>query len=156
MESRKVPALIALAGVVVAVALFLVLKSDTADKDTELSGDSAVQGQTQPTGEPDAGGGGSKPDPKPEPKPEIPTIEIKDGEPVGGVQEIEILSGSEGAFKVTSDVDDELHFHGYDAYIDLVAGKPKEFSFKADIEGLFELESHTTGVVLAEISVVPN
>ena len=152
MESRKVPALIALAGVVLAIVLFLVLKDDTAENDTEIGGNQAAQ---SPDPKPDDKGDESKPEPKPE-EPEIPQIEIKGGEPVGGVKEIEVISGETGAFTVTSDVDDELHFHGYDLYIDLKAGKPSEFSFKADIEGVFELESHTTGVVMAEISVVPS
>lgn len=151
MESRRLPALIAVFGVVLAVALFLLLKDDTADTDTELEGDPPPQ--TAASG--DSAGKKPKRDPKPA-KPEIPAIEIKNGEPVGGVQALEFKSGSTGVFKVTSDVDDELHFHGYDIYAELVAGKPEKVSFDATIEGKFELESHTTGVLVAEISVVPN
>jgi hypothetical protein len=88
-------------------------------------------------------------------EPDVPTVEVKDGEPVGGVQEIEFESGSQAEFAVESDVADELHLHGYDLYVDVVPDKAKTVSFKADIEGLFELESHTTGALFAEISVVP-
>lgn len=151
MQSRKLPALIAVFGVVLAVALFLLLKDDTAEKDTEIGGNQAAQ---PPDPKPDDKGDEPKPEPRPE-EPEIPQIEIKDGQPFGGVQQIEVMSGETGALEVTSDVDDELHFHVYDAYIGLKAGEPSEFSFKADIEGVFELESHTTGVLIAEISVVP-
>lgn len=155
MDSRKFPALMALVGVVVAVGLFLLLKDDTAEKDTELAGGSAPQGQEPPPDHADEGNQEPKPEPKPE-QPETPTIEIRDGGPAGGVQELEFSSGDEAGFEVISDVADELHFHGYDAYIDVAPGKPTTFAFEAEIEGVFELESHTTGVLIAEISVVPD
>jgi hypothetical protein len=82
-------------------------------------------------------------------------VEVRDGKPVGGVQELEFESGEEARFEVVADAADELHFHGYDLYIDVGPGKPTEVKFDADIEGLFELESHTTGELLAEVSVVP-
>jgi hypothetical protein len=146
-----VPALLALVGVVLAVVLFLVLKDETADEDTVTS---VPSGQTTEETDP-AGEAGEQPNnPKPE-EPELPVVEVKGGKPVGGVQELEFKSGEDARFEVVSDAADELHFHGYDLYIDLKAGKPTNVSFTADIEGVFELESHTTGELLAEISVVP-
>jgi hypothetical protein len=152
VSSRKLPALIALAGVIVAVGLFFVLKDDTADEDAETTAtteapaaESTPEEQQQPAQE--------KPD-KPE-KPELPVVEIKNGEPVGGVQELEFPSGEQARFEVVTDAADELHFHGYDLYVDVAPGKPTEVEFDAGIEGLFELESHSTGTLLAEISVVP-
>jgi hypothetical protein len=150
MDSRRVPALIAVVGVVVAVGLFLLLKDDTADEDTVTT----PPAQTASDGsEPDEQA--QKPEPRPE-KPDVPQLEIEGGQPVGGVQEIEFESGVEARFEVVTDVADELHFHGYDLYFDVEPGKPNELSFDADIEGLFELESHSTGELLAEISVVPD
>ena len=152
MDSRRVPALIALVGVVVAIALFLLLKDDTADEDSV----------TTPPAQIASDGSGSddqeqNPDKEPKPdKPELPLVEIEGGAPVGGVQELEFESGEEARFEVVTDAADELHFHGYDLYFDVKPGKPNELSFDADIEGLFELESHTTGELLAEISVVPD
>ena len=153
MSSRKVPALIALAGVIVAVGLFFLLKDDTADEDAETTAtteapaaESTGEQQQQPPAQ-------EKPD-KPD-KPELPVVEIKNGEPVGGVQELEFPSGEQARFEVVTDAADELHFHGYDLYIDVAPGKPAEVEFDAGIEGLFELESHSTGTLLAEISVVP-
>ena len=150
MDSRRVPALIALVGVVVAVGLFLLLKDDTADETSTVP---PANNAANPGSE---GGEGRKPD-KPEkpPEPELPVVEVKDGKPVGGVQELEFESGEEARFEVVADAADELHFHGYDLYIDVGPGKPTEVKFDADIEGLFELESHTTGELLAEVSVVP-
>jgi hypothetical protein len=152
MDSRRVPALIALVGVIVAIALFLLLKDDTADEDSV----------TAPPAQTASDGSGSddqeqNPDKEPKPdKPELPLVEIEGGAPVGGVQELEFKSGEEARFEVVTDAADELHFHGYDLYFDVKPGKPNDLSFDADIEGLFELESHTTGELLAEISVVPD
>ena len=149
MESRKVPAALALVGIVVAVVLFLVLDDDTADQDTTVATQptNATENQSKPSG------ANEKPE-KPD-EPAIPRVEIEGGEPVGGVQELEFKSGDEARFEVLADAADELHFHGYDITVGLRPGKPKEVSFDAEIEGLFELESHSTGTLIAEISVVP-
>jgi hypothetical protein len=152
MDSRRVPALIALVGVVVAVGLFLLLKDDTADEDSVTT----PPAQTSSSDGSSSGDQG-KPEKEPKPdKPELASVEIRGGAPVGGVQELEFESGEEARFEVVTDAADELHFHGYDLYFDVQPGKPNELSFDADIEGLFELESHTTGELLAEISVVPD
>ena len=152
MDSRKVPALIAFAGVVVAVGLFLVLKDDTADEDSTVAPTTPAVNADQGEGAAD----GQKPEKQPRPdEPEVPVVEVKGGEPVGGVQELEFESGEEARFEVVADAADELHFHGYDLYVDVTPGKPAEVKFNADIEGLFELESHSTGELMAEISVVP-
>ncbi len=154
MENRKIPALIALAGVVIAIAVFFAFgDDDTSDEDTENSGQQDVVTLPAP------GTGDNKPKPKKPSKPaepEIPEIEIRGGEPVGGVQEIEVTEGDELRVAITTDAADELHFHGYDVYLDIEPGKENELVVeKADIGGIHELESHTTGALLAEISVVP-
>lgn len=159
MESRRQGLVIAAAGLVLAVVLFVLLSGGDDDSAQTDAGGNAAEQQAPAPG----GGYGPAPaeDPPPEateqqPKPEVPTVEIKGGEPVGGVQELEFSSGERAEFAVTSNVADELHFHGYDIYVDVVPGKTERVEFDADIEGLFELESHTTGALFAEISVVPD
>jgi hypothetical protein len=44
---------------------------------------------------------------------------------------------------VTSDVDDELHVHGYDLVFALTADVPITLDFVADVPGVFEVEIHT-------------
>lgn len=85
----------------------------------------------------------------------VPTITIRDGEPVGGVQELSFHSGTQMRFAVQSDVADKLHLHGYDVSQPIGAGKRVEFDEQADIEGVFELELEERGVPVAEISVTP-
>ena len=155
MDSRRVPAIIALVGVVVAVGLFLVLKDDTADEDSvttqpaQTSDNGSASGDQG--GKPEKGG---KPD-KPA-KPEVPVIEIKGGQPVGGVAELEVPKGDEIRFIVESDVDEEIHLHGYDVSQDVQAGGKVEFKVPATIEGVFEVELEHSVVPIAEISVVPD
>lgn len=159
MESRRSGVAVAAAGLVLVVVLFILLSGGD---DGGTSGDSAAApagGYGSPPPEQSADDDEPKTDPKPgsdkPDEPSVPTIEIENGEPVGGVQEIEFESGSEAEFEVITDAADELHFHGYDLYVDVKPGKANTVSFRADIEGLFELESHTTGTPFAEISVVP-
>ncbi len=150
MESRKVPALFALVGVIVAVVLFLVLKDDTADEDTTLP----------PPPQQSATGEGERNKPKPEKerpaKPEVPVIEIRGGRPVGGVQELEFKVGDEVEIEIRSDAADEVHLHGYDITLPIPAGKPQTLTFEAELDGGYELESHVTGAPLANISIVPD
>ena len=148
MSSRKVPALLALGGVVLAVVLFLVLKDDTADDDSTVP-PAPTESATGDAEE------GKKPKPS-KPKPELPLVEMKAGKPVGGPFELEFTNGETARFEVVTDVADELHLHGYDLTFVVKPGKRNEIEFDADIEGLFELESHTTAELLAKISVVPD
>lgn len=54
---------------------------------------------------------------------------------------------------VTSDVDDEVHVHGYDKEFELKAGEMTSVTFTADIPGTFEVETHESGTVLTELEV---
>lgn len=88
-------------------------------------------------------------------KPRIPTIVIRNGEPVGGVEELEYSAGDEIRFGVKSNVADEVHVHGYDVEKEVPAGGTATLSFPADIEGIFEVELHGSGTQIAELRVNP-
>jgi hypothetical protein len=88
-------------------------------------------------------------------KPSIPTIVIKDGEPVGGVQELEYSAGDQIRFEVRSDIADEIHIHGYDLMKDVPAGGAVSFTFPAEIEGIFEVELEDRAEQIAELRVNP-
>lgn len=82
-------------------------------------------------------------------------IIVKNGEPVGGVQELEYDAGEQVNFTVGSDVADEVHVHGYDLMKDVPAGGTVSFSFPADIEGIFEIELEGREEQIAELRVNP-
>jgi hypothetical protein len=44
---------------------------------------------------------------------------------------------------VTSDKPNTIHLHGYNIERQAAPGKPARFDFKATMEGVFEIESHT-------------
>ena len=85
----------------------------------------------------------------------VPTIVIRNGEPVGGIKELEYSAGDEIRFEVTSDVADEVHVHGYDLMQDVPAGGTVSFDFPAEIEGIFEAELEGRKEQIAEITVNP-
>ncbi len=88
-------------------------------------------------------------------KPEIPTIVIKDGAPEGGVTELEFDKGDEIRFAVTSNTDQEIHVHGYEIEEEIPAGETVNVEFPADLDGIYEVESHTSEQQVAEIRVNP-
>jgi hypothetical protein len=77
-----------------------------------------------------------------EPPPVVEKVRLQDLAPVGGVKEIEAAKGDTIRFVVVSDGADQIHLHGYDITLDAGPGKPARFRVKADIEGIFEIESH--------------
>jgi Cu/Zn superoxide dismutase len=85
----------------------------------------------------------------------VPTFVIRDGEPVGGVAELEYDAGEDVRFEVTSDVADEVHVHGYDLLEQVPAGGTVSFDFPAEIEGIFEVELEGRRVQIAELRVNP-
>jgi hypothetical protein len=81
-------------------------------------------------------------EPAPPPEPAVTRINIKGGQVVGGAKRIEAGSGETVRIVVSSDAPDELHLHGYDITMNSAPGQPARFQFKANLEGVFELESH--------------
>ena len=81
-------------------------------------------------------------EPAPPPEPAVTRIRIKGGQVVGGAKRIEASTGDTVRIVVASDAPDELHLHGYDITVNSAPGQPARFQFKANLEGVFELESH--------------
>jgi hypothetical protein len=87
--------------------------------------------------------------------PTVPTIVVRNGDPVGGVQELEYSAGEEIRFRVSSNQADEVHVHGYDVEEEIPAGGTAMLAFPADIEGIFEVELHGSETQIAELRVNP-
>jgi hypothetical protein len=93
------------------------------------------------------GGGGSA---------AVPTIVVRNGSPVGGIEQLEYSAGEQIRFKVDGDEAEEIHVHGYDLMKDIPAGGGTvEFDFPAEIEGIFEAELEGKGVQILELTVNP-
>ena len=61
--------------------------------------------------------------------------------------------GSTVEFVLTSDVDEELHLHGYDITVDVEAGETQRVRFVADIPGIFEAELEQSGSPVLDLTV---
>ncbi len=141
---------LALAGLaVVALAILFVVLSGGEEGD-DSSGDQPTveQSTTSP-----AENGTSTATTTTEPKPEVPTIVVEDGQPVGGLQDLEFAEGEDIRFRVDSDTAAEVHFHGYDIAKDVEAGGSVEFDVPATIPGVFEVELEETATQIAEVTV---
>lgn len=83
-----------------------------------------------------------------------PSIDVEfSGATVAGPDLFEVGLGETVDVWVLSDVDDEMHVHGYDLFFDLQAGVPFQLTFPADIPGIFEVEVHAGHTRLFEIRV---
>lgn len=120
------------------------------------SDDDETTGPTTTTSESTAGGNASTESKQPgNDGPAIETIVVRDGEPVGGIAELEYDAGEQVRFRVRSDIADEVHVHGYDVEEEIPAGGAATLSFPADIEGIFEVELHGSEKQIAELRVNP-
>ncbi|MGW6568998.1 hypothetical protein [Streptomyces sp. NPDC054975] len=66
---------------------------------------------------------------------------------------IELKKGEQLTLRVTADRADTLHIHGYDRELPLAPGEPGTLTFTADRTGLFEVETHGSGLLLAQLVV---
>lgn len=73
----------------------------------------------------------------------------------GSSQDISVDQGDAVRFRVRSEVDDEVHVHGYNITRTVPAGETVNISFVADLEGVFEIELHETGERVGELTVNP-
>lgn len=146
MQSNTARLAIAGGAVAVAVVLFIVLSDSGNDDSTTTTSPTAQETATSGSG--NSGGAGTTS--------EVPTIVIRDGQPVGGVQDLSFTQGDDIQFKIESDVADEVHFHGYDVGMDVEAGGSVTFDVPATDAGVFEVELEQRVVPIAEITVNPS
>jgi FtsP/CotA-like multicopper oxidase with cupredoxin domain len=79
-------------------------------------------------------------------------LNVRDGEPVGGVQTLTYDKGDQVNLEVRLNrPEEEVHVHGYE--IEKPAEtSPVNLSFPAKIDGIFEIEVHHTDGTEAEIA----
>ena len=87
------------------------------------------------------------------PDAQVVDLTVRGGQVSGATGRVEVPLGGEVVLRVTSDVADEVHLHGYDESGDVVAGQPGELRFHADIPGTFEVELEEAGTLLTRLLV---
>ena len=144
MKSGRNPLILGAALIVVLVALFLILKpGDSDDSDAPVVTNSATGSQELPAT-------GKKAKPKPQP---IPTVVIRNGEPVDGVLGIEVDQGDQIKFKVESDVYLVMHLRPPGTTQAQSAVHCTTLSFPADLPGIYEAELELSGVPIVKLQV---
>ena len=90
------------------------------------------------------------------PPPRVESIRIRDGQPASGESRtLTFESGDTVRLRFSSNAASEIHIHGYDKYVNVPAGGSARTRFEADAEGIFEVEDHGTGALLAKLEVRP-
>ncbi|MEU7020907.1 hypothetical protein ABZ990_09685 [Streptomyces sp. NPDC046203] len=109
-------------------------------------------------GAPDASPGTATPTPTPVPTSATPSgrtvdITVTDGSVQPPPSRIELKKGELLTLRVTSDRADTLHVHGYDRELPLSPGRTATLTLTVDRTGLFEVETHTSALVLTQLVV---
>ncbi len=65
----------------------------------------------------------------------------------------EVSFGDTVELRVTSDVADEVHLHGYDLYLQLQPGAEAVLTFEANLPGVWEAELHDANRELFQLEV---
>jgi plastocyanin len=104
--------------VVVAVVAFVIVQSSGSDSSSDSKGSAATKTSTT-------------------------NIALSGNEVKSGPSTITVTKGDTVHIVVTSDKPNTIHLHGYNIERQATPAKPARFDFKADMEGVFEIESHT-------------
>lgn len=133
---------------VVPVALIAVLSGCSAGADPDTAAPA-------PAPAPPSASASAEPTAAPSPTPTGTVIEVgyTGGEVTGVGPRVEVPLGETVVFRMTSDVVEQVHIHGYDLYVDLPVGGIGEVEFTADIPGSFELELHGSGQPITQLRV---
>jgi hypothetical protein len=92
-------------------------------------------------------------EPNPAKEPVTVTVSVTDGKVTPKPSRVKIPLGSVVELQVTSDVDDEVHVHGFDVERPLDAGVTTTVELRADEPGLYEVETHETELELLQLEV---
>jgi Cupredoxin-like domain len=80
-------------------------------------------------------------------------VSVKDGKVSPKTHRVKVAVGSSVRILVSSDVDDEVHVHGFDIEREISAGQSVTIDFTADQTGVFEVETHESDLLLFQLQV---
>ena len=91
----------------------------------------------------------------PSPPPSVRTVAVsyRGGEVTGTSGREEVPLGEQVVLRISSDVAEEVHVHGYDLEGAIPAGGSVDIPLTASIPGVFEVELHDSGKVLFQLRV---
>lgn len=80
-------------------------------------------------------------------------VVVADGTVSPNAEDVKVKQGQTVRVTIRSDVAESIHVHGYDETAAADAGKPGEVTFTADVKGVFEVETHDSGKLVAKLIV---
>ena len=138
-------------GVVILVVAFIALRPSAEDEGSTAGTPTETPSVAAPTSTP-AADGTPTPSPSPTPRPTVDPGPVLTGDEV---EDIRVDKNDTVRFQVRPPEDEEVHIHGYDISKDVKAGETTKIVFKADIDGIFEIEFEHSGTPIAELRVDP-
>ena len=93
------------------------------------------------------------PSPSPSPTAQVIAVTVAGGVVTGVEPRVEVGLNDDVIIRVTSDIAEEVHLHGYDLSKAVAAGGTVEIPFTADIPGGFEVELEESGKTLFQLRV---
>jgi hypothetical protein len=93
--------------------------------------------------------------PPPQPTVSRAVINVRGGEPVGGIRRLSMHKDRRLILVVTADVSDHVHVHGYDVMRDVAPGQPARFDLRTTIVGRFEIELEDRRKLIGQLTVTP-
>jgi hypothetical protein len=91
--------------------------------------------------------------PSPTPTVRTFTVGYAGGQVTGTAGREEVPLGEPVVLRISSDVPEEVHVHGYDLTAAVPAGGSVDITLTASIPGVFEVELHDAGKVLFQLRV---
>ena len=82
-------------------------------------------------------------------------VNVVGAQPEGGIRRASVRRGRQVVLRVTADVTDHIHLHGYDLMADVAPGAPALIRFRATVPGRFEIELEDRRVQIADLEVRP-
>jgi hypothetical protein len=150
--SRGLRAGLLAAAAIVLVVAFVLLRPSGDDDGPVADAPTATPTPTPTATATPAAGETETAAPTPTPRPTADPDPLLTG---GTVRKIRVDKGESVRFRVRSPEAEEVHIHGYDIKRDLKAGRTASVSFKATIDGIFEIEFEHAGMQIAELRVDP-
>jgi hypothetical protein len=137
---------------VILVVAFLALRPSSDDPETTADAPTATPTMTATTSNPDVRDETPTPTETPTPKPTVDPGPLLTG---SKVVKLRFDKGDTVRFRVRAPKDEEVHIHGYDIKKDVKGGETENISFKATIDGIFEIEFEGSATQIAELRVDP-
>ena len=154
-HDEDVRPLVVLAAVLVAAALFLVLRPSEEEAAPARTGRARTTPPRTTAPRLEAPATTARARTTPAPRRVTARVTVRGGRVEGGIRRISVSRGSLVTLVVTADVSDHVHLHGYDVMRDVAPGAPARLSFRATIPGRFEIELEDAGRQIAEVEVRP-